>query len=1056
MFAFLFFLVLLVLVLLGALWVVMHLLGFRMMRQPARSPVGPAVPDTRSYPSPVASSFLTEATRRDVMLSALSQPPFADQLMPEQRDALRRALLGPDVVEKYTFPDEAPVLPAGTVPENTPVVSSNPSSPAPAHALPLTPPRAPRRAMVETVRASWDPAVLLLYMGALLVVIAGLIFASYSWGTWGGWQKLGMLIGATAAFLVVGFGLQQFERIRPAARTFVTIGGLLVPANALAAYTIFHDADPLLILLAGSAITALIHGILSSEPQAHVFRFTSVAALMMAIVSLPGAMGLRAGWGCVLALILIGIPPDPWGRLERFTRAWMFIGAASILPLAGIGLLSNQGEKHWMMPLLLIALGLALNRVGSRAPNVQGGLQVIADIVLVSANASAAWILTGDRWVLAAVLLSVGLLLVRYSRTFPLIAPELETMAAFPLAGFLGEVTRELSTSDGGISVLFATLTLAMLLLARRWPKIAPLTHGIAVITLPTALLPLFDPFWDRAVFFTVLTATLMLWRWRHRVVGDVPYALASVTACVAVFAWIAAAEIDSDQAWVTILTLTAVTAAGIANLTPFAALAGWVRNLIRFETVLLFLLAYLINASDDPHMAVATIAMAAMGWNVWANRHVFWSLPGAIFLILLFEDFVVPPRTSDYELWQFNTLLIVLLGALAWQLDRRTRAGGRTWLTAGMYVWAVMVGTAAGTASWVDVDLQAHPIGISLSLLIIAAIHVIAWRSASQSLFVVPALVYAAYANGLLLAYVEPASHHLVIGLVFIALAAAMYWREHLVRFGIGFVLVSLAVAHLNAAADQPAVPGVAIGLVTAWLLFSMAVIGWRLQPTSWPVGTIWLQAMLLHVVALFGPRFGDATVIFSRSALVLALVSLAGTIAVYGLLVRNRWHLFVASGVAMAALMLQINAGQPGNVHVYTVPLALYLLGLGLLLRRHPQTANVLLAAGSGVLVVPAMLEALTTGSLTWLWIALAESLALFLMGTMLQLRIPTAAAVIAVSVIALRMLVMAINAYASWISMLAIGVALLVLGTLWLMYRESIQERLHGWFSRWLAFD
>ncbi len=321
--------------------------------------------------------------------------------------------------------------------------------------------------------------------------------------------------------------------------------------------------------------------------------------------------------------------------------------------------------------------------------------------------------------------------------------------------------------------------------------------------------------------------------------------------------------------------------------------------------------------------------------------------------------------------------------------------------------------------------------------------------------LFVLPAVVYGINANALLL---EPAvrnSDHLLIAGILIVATIWMVWRSTLMRSRSGFALLALAVLHINAAYDPPAIPGVLIGLMAAWILFSLGMARGRAEPAGWQLGEGAFQAGLMHAVALIGPDFGDAAVVVSRPELVVTLMSLAGTIAAYGMVVRNRWHLFAGSAVAMATLMLQINAGQPGNIHVYTVPLAIYLLVVGLLMRNYPGTANALLAAGSGVLVVPAMLEALTTGSFMWLWIALAESLALFLLGTVLQLRIPTAAAVIAVSVIALRMLVMAINAYASWISMLAIGVVLLLLGTLWLMYRDAIQERLHGLFTRWLAF-
>src|SRR5690606_17302658 len=78
-------------------------------------------------------------------------------------------------------------------PEPALIASSAVTVPPRVEIPPSTPPKPPRTPVMDTIRANWDPAVMMLYLGALLVVVAGLIFATYNWGALGAWQKLGML-----------------------------------------------------------------------------------------------------------------------------------------------------------------------------------------------------------------------------------------------------------------------------------------------------------------------------------------------------------------------------------------------------------------------------------------------------------------------------------------------------------------------------------------------------------------------------------------------------------------------------------------------------------------------------------------------------------------------------------------------------------------------------------------------------------------------------------------------------------------------------------------------
>src|SRR5690606_31777449 len=59
--------------------------------------------------------------------------------------------------------------------------------------------------------------------------------------------------------------------------------------------------------------------------------------------------------------------------------------------------------------------------------------------------------------------------------------------------------------------------------------------------------------------------------------------------------------------------------------------------------------------------------------------------------------------------------------------------------------------------------------------------------------------------------------------------------------------------------------------------------------------------------------------------------LVSLAGLLFMVAWVSRRRAVAFLASALAMAALVIQIDAREPDNIHAYTVPIAAWLLSLG-----------------------------------------------------------------------------------------------------------------------------
>ena len=1060
------------------LGIIFYFLGFRIVRRP-----GGERPDERE-PETSPNSIVEPQVRRQILLDALDDSPYTEIISPRQRDRLRYSLMhpgetwtdpipvdelegspvGPEVVEEAREADAFVPPPTLGQPAFEYTIESGPESvtssiaPVVHSAEASGPPEPSRTPVIESIRASWDPAVMLLYVGALLVVVAGLIFATYNWGTLGGWQKLGILAAVTVAFLLGGVAIRSIERLKPASTTFIVIGGLLVPANFLAAYTVFDNVPPAMPLFLGAIATTVVHAVLSWQRGASLFRYSAVAAAIVAACSLPAVADFAAAWGGVLGLTLIAILPDSVVLPRRFQRPWSFVSSVAAGPIFVFAIWQGWESSGWIIFGALLAASMVATRFSLRYPLYRISLLILADGAAILSGISFAWILTDERWIIASALLGLSSVLLKRAHTWPWIGSVLHFAAAITSAALVADVVRELVDIEWGIVSGFAAVSATLLVHARRHDRAAALTEGLAAFTLPIAIVTGIYTYSESgwAFFFgtATLTATLILHRLRHRRPGDIMLALASISGIWAVLS--AGALLDVDNASGLLIALGVATTA-IANvlLSRFASISGWLKNFLRIEALVLFVLAGVFN--DIDLALIYAVVILAMFWNVWCSRHSVWTIPMGFTIWIAVADDVMTSSTSDVASLWLHVALAAVFGLIAWQLDRRTR-DVESRLHAGIYLWAqvVLVAFILVTATFAQVSSVDAGIHHGLTLLVLAGICWAGFRSTGGPLLLILAGCVALSGMVAFTFDTVSSTQKLILAAIVLLIAAVFYWRTSHAGSWIAFVLTLWGLVYLQMATGFSYTHDLVFGLVVAWVMVSVAIIRSRDPKTALISNSIFFQAMLLHPLALFLPLFDEATVETSRSDLVLALISLAGVVATFGALKRSWELVLVSSAIGMAALMLQISIGSPSNIHVYTVPLSVYLLGVGLMLRRDPRVANLLLAVGSATLVIPAMLEALTTGEITWLWISLAESIALFLIGAVLRLRIPTAAAVIAISVIALRMLVFAVSVLASWISILVIGVTLLLIGTMWLVFRDAIQGRLHSLYGRWRSFD
>ena len=338
---------------------------------PSTAPSSP-IPATASakvtgQPVPTVSTV----TARTSALS-VSPLPSGQAGLPEPRAVgTRRQPVDPGVPQGTVLRERIDVLRPGAIP-------------------PARAPRAPRQPI------EWDPAVLLLYLGAFLVVAAGLVYASYNWADLQAWQKLGMLAAMTVAFAGGGWLLLGIPRVRQAAESFIVIGALLVPANAIAAYTVLErtDARTALILFLGSLATALLHGVFSVRPGGAMYAYGTAIASTLALGALLPALGASPAWGAVPVLLAAAFGPDLvhrlGPRLAHLRQPLALVLTAAIVPAYGLGMVDlPDGASTWVMVATNVAATFALARLAMRLPDtardlaaIFSSLTLVASVVL--------------------------------------------------------------------------------------------------------------------------------------------------------------------------------------------------------------------------------------------------------------------------------------------------------------------------------------------------------------------------------------------------------------------------------------------------------------------------------------------------------------------------------------------------------------------------------------------------------------------------------------------------------------------------------------------------
>lgn len=310
-------------------------------------------------------------------------------------------------------PPEAALAPAPPTPVTSP---SSPDTAASRVSLPTGPPPSP--APFPVARAS-EPAGalwvnLLLYLGAFFVVMAALIFVSYSWRSLGGLAKSAIMLAFTGAFLAAGGACLRVPKVRLAGNTFLAIGALLTPLDIVALYTFVLREQGLnraSVWAWGSLYCALFYGALALAGLGRVYALTALLAGISAWAGLFVRLEVDYAW---LPAAMLGLPPiylvgaRLGARYARYRRAfgllplvvaWLITPILTLSALIMIFLSGNQTPPA-------IAFGLALLfYIATAATQPAGALRLVTIVAALG--------------VAPVFVLAVGYALDLPSRAFP-------------------------------------------------------------------------------------------------------------------------------------------------------------------------------------------------------------------------------------------------------------------------------------------------------------------------------------------------------------------------------------------------------------------------------------------------------------------------------------------------------------------------------------------------------------------------------------------------------------------------------------------------------------
>ncbi len=869
------------------------------------------------------------------------------------------------------------------------------------------PPPPPAGQFVDNARewAASRQADILLYLGAFLLVAAALLFVSSQGDGVSSGLRVALLLVYTVGFLAAGIAAQRAERIREAGAVFLAIGALITPLNFLLIYTEILEARDIsraVVWLIGSMYSALFYALLWQRGYGRLY-------------AVPAGIAVVSAWAALAAVV--GLPNEWLGTWWIF----FFVAASAVA----------DRVRAYVLPVAIslgVLLGLALF------------VQVVASNLLLGENGE-------FPLAVSLALLTAWFALTGWLLRAPLLLPFGATSA---IAAGIASIRAADLEADWAA---YAPLTVGFLAVyTRRWWSRWHLgvarfgwLYAAACGAAPAALIPAYDVGINGAVSFLLGAAVLASVAWRDSVDRSrffdgarpgAPPPLVERT----FFAWLGFA-----------LFLVGV---GYAQreLAIEDPNTGW--SFVAISLVSIAILAR-TGRAWTPALAVlippALLAIAVSLPEVRAySGHValYLGIPALAFL----GSFAVSRR------WPI-TLVASAAGALA---------AAAAWDTLGLTEWSLATAYSAvgvGLFALLATRRRYRPESTSIIQVILSWGFVILGPAVSYNALL-PVDDFGARA------VVESAEYRTTLYLLLVGAALLLTegWRTHNWNVtAAATTLAALVVAPLWNSYGWPAwtlaFTYLGVGVVRFATMnavrtyrdeigqFPIVVLSWGLVAAA-PF-TAWLA--LSDRMANEG---GVAVEMVEYRAFIAGVFAFAPLLLFEARRLRARWALVSSSVVAMTALLLTIAAFRVDDVQAYTVPVGLYLIAFGLVVRRsvhvverHMMLHELVLLVGVAIILGPQVREGLQPDGAEWGGVILLEGLALLLVGFLLASRWLTVSGVVAISAVAIRWL--AVNsgdAIPYWVTLGGVGMLLLALGTVMLLARDRWSAFKHATTSWW----
>ena len=192
-------------------------------------------------------------------------------------------------------------------------------------------------------------------------------------------------------------------------------------------------------------------------------------------------------------------------------------------------------------------------------------------------------------------------------------------------------------------------------------------------------------------------------------------------------------------------------------------------------------------------------------------------------------------------------------------------------------------------------------------------------------------------------------------------------------------------------------------------------------------------------------------------RTLTILVLL-LAPLVSFESMRLHRLGYLILSSAIAMTALLMTVAMAQPGNVQAYTIPVGVYFLAIGLIIRHSgPVIAanlmqhEVALIVGAALLVLPQAEQSFEPNGAYWGLALIGEGLIFLLVALLLRARWLLVAGVLTLSGVAVRWLFESSDVVPFWLLLGVTGTALLLFAV-WILAKRESWERLRLGASRW----